>query len=69
MNWKETTTTYAPKPTTLLTFKQNHPITEVVTELEGENIQHYVDAFRKFLLAIEFAPDTIERALGERGDE
>ncbi len=68
MNWKETTTVYDPKPV-VLTFKQNHPITEVVTEIEGENIQHYVDAFRKFLLAIEFAPETIERALGKRSDE
>lgn len=35
------------------------------TTLQGENITHYIDAFRAFLLAMEFHPDVVKRALGE----
>ena len=38
------------------------------TTLVGENITHYVDAFRAFLLAAEFHPDVVRNALG-RDDE
>lgn len=35
------------------------------TTLQGENITHYIDAFRAFLLAMEFHPDVVKQALGE----
>lgn len=35
------------------------------TTLEGEHIDHYVNAFRLFLLTLEFNSETIDRALGE----
>jgi hypothetical protein len=35
------------------------------TTLQRENIDGYIDAFRQFLAALEFHPDTINRALGE----
>lgn len=37
--------------------------TELAVTLEGENIDHYISAFRRFLLALEFHPDVIEEHL------
>lgn len=55
---------------TTLKFKcndtPNNRVVEYKTTLAGENIQHYVDAFRAFLLALEFHKDAIDRHLGEQ---
>ena len=45
--------------------KPNERTVTLKTTLQGENISHYIDAFRAFLLAMEFHPDVVKRALGE----
>lgn len=42
--------------------------TSLTVTLGGEEITYQVDAFRRFLLAQQFAEETINRAIGEQDD-
>lgn len=40
--------------------------TSLTVTLGGDEVGYQVDAFRRFLLAQQFAPETIDRAIGEQ---